>query len=287
MATKPRTQAQEQAQELCRIAARALRASDAEEAESSARQALSLAPGERGASYLLGLALLALGRAADAVEPLECAAEDNADPAVATNLATALAQSGKEKEALAALRRASEAQPPFAPAFLRLGRLLHIRGHILEAKAALKRAVELAPDDADAWLGFADTLTDLGESRDARTAYERALALRPDWILARQGIVRALMDEGEFAPAIAMLEVLAARAPEDASILLDLGYSLQESGRLKEALAVYGRAAAVEPRAYKQALHSLIGAARGTFWLRPSASAKSLPPPRRQGKPEK
>ena len=283
MATKRRTQAEEQAAELCRIAARALRRGDGEAAEASARQALSLSPGERGAAYLLGLALLALGRSLEAVEPLQRAAEGSADPAVATNLATALAQSGKEKEALATLERACAAAPPFAPAFLRLGRLLHIRGHILEAKAALARATELTPDDAEAWLGLADTLTDLGEPRAARAAYARALALRAEWKEARQGVVRTLMDEGEFAPAIALLEALVARAPEDVTLLLDLAYCQQESGRLEAALRLYARAATLDPRAYKQALHSLIGAARGTFWLRPSAAARSLSPPRPRG----
>lgn len=280
MARKQRTLGEEQAAELCRSAVRALKAGDAEAAEGFAREALAGSPGDRSASYLLGLALLALGRSAEAVEPLQAAAEGNADPAVGTNLATALAQSGREKEALAALVRATQQAPPFPPAFLRLGRLLHIRGRIVEAKAALKRAVELAPGDADGWMGFADTLTDLGEPPAARAAYTRALGLRPGWAQAQQGVIRTLVDEGKFEAAIPMLRELAARAPDDAIILLDLAYCLQETGQLKAALAAYARAAAADPHAYKQALHSLIGAARGTFWLRPSASAKNLPPPR-------
>ncbi len=269
-----------QAAELRRRAVRALKAGDAAAAEALARQSLGAAADDRGTLYLLGLALLALGRSADAVEPLQGAAEGNPDPAVETNLATALAQSGKEKEALEWLERATSREPPFAPAFTRIGRLLHIRGSIVAARTALARAVELAPDDSEAWFNLADTLTDLGETRPARDAYTRALALRPGWSQARVGIVRTLMDEGNYEAPIGILRRLIASEPEDAAALLDLAFCLQETGRLEEALESYRRAAAADPRAYKQSLHSLIGAARGTFWLRPSAAVKKLPPPR-------
>ncbi|MFI4986819.1 MAG: tetratricopeptide repeat protein [Alphaproteobacteria bacterium] len=277
METKRPNAGAERAADLRQRAARALRAGDAGSAEALARQSLAANPQDRGALYLLGLALLGLGRSADAVEPLQAAAQGNPDPAVETNLATALAQSGREKEALEWLARAASREPPFAPAFVRLGRLLHIRGRIVEAKAALQRAVELAPEDGDALLAYADALTDLGESRAARIVYTQALGVRPGWTQAQQGIVRTLMDEANFEAPIAMLRRLAAREPKEVSILLDLAYCLQEAGRLEEALAIYGRAAETDPRAYKKALHSLIGAARGTFWLRPSVAAKKLP----------
>ena len=265
--------------ELLRSAARSLKGGDAEAAESFARRALALSPSERGALYLHGLALLSLGQAAAAVEPLEGAAKGNPDPAVETNLAAALEQSGKEKEALAWLERAASRSPPFAPAFFRLGRLLHLLNRLVEAKAALRRAVELVPGDAEASAALAEVLTELGEARAARDAYTRALAARPGWPQARRGIARTLMDEGDYTAAAAILGRLVEDSPADTTSLLDLAFSLQELGRLEDALATYAKAAAVDPGAYKQALHSLISAARGTFWLRPSAAAKKLPRP--------
>ena len=266
-----------QAAGLLRRAAQALKAGQPEAAEALTRQALALAPGERGALYLNGLALLSLGRPEAALAPLERAAEGTADPAVETNLAMALAQTGKEKEAVQWLERAVARMPAFAPAFLHLGRLVHQKNRVVEAKALLARAVELAPGDADALVALAETFMDLGEAHAARALFERALAARPGWPQARQGSARAIMDEGNYEAALAHLRRLAAEEPQDASVLLDLASCLQELGRLEEALAAYRRAAAADPRAYRQALTCLIGAARGTFWLRPSVAAEKLP----------
>jgi Flp pilus assembly protein TadD len=279
MATKQASERDQQTAELLRGAARALRGGEAETAEAFARQALALSPRERGALYLHGLALLTLGRAAEAIAPLEGAAEGNPDPAVETNLATALAQAGKEEEALAWLERAVSRTPPFAQAFFRLGALLHMRTRLADAKGVLQRAVELAPELADAWAALAEVLTELGETRAARDAYTQALAARPRWPQARRGIARTLMDEGEFKAAVALLRRLLEETPADAHSLLDLAFSLQELGQFEAALTAYRQAAEVNPGAYKQALHSMVGAARGTFWLRPSALAKKLPRP--------
>jgi len=265
--------------ELLRSAARSLKGGDAAAAESFARRALALSPSERGALYLHGLALLSLGQAAAAVEPLKGAAEGNPDPAVETNLATALAQSGKKKEALAWLERAASRIPPFAPAFFRLGVVLHLHHRLIDAKAALRRAVELAETDGDPWLALGEVLSELGEAREARAAYSRALSLRPGWRQARRGIARTLMDEGDFTAAVAILRRLIEENRTDVRSILDLAFSLQELGQFEEALNTYRQAYGVNPKAYKQAMHNLIGASRGTFWLRSSDAAKRMPRP--------
>jgi len=269
-----------QAAELLRGAVRALKRGDAEAAESLAQQACAMAPGDNRAPFIHGLALLTLGRPEAAVAPLEAAAKDNPDPAVETNLGTALAQCGRDGEALACFRRAVSREPPFPQAFFRLGVLLHLQHHLVEAKAVLQRAVALAPDDGEPQLVLADVLSELGETAATKDAYTRALALRPGWPQARRGIARTLMDTGDFAGAVAILRRLTEEDGGDTRSLLDLAFCLQELGAFDEALATYRQACTTNPRAYKQVLHSLLGASRGTFWLRPSELAKRLPRPR-------
>src|SRR4051794_13284690 len=68
----------------------ALQGGRPDEAERQARRVVAQAPGHRRALSLLGIALLASGRGAEAVEPLMAAANGAPDASIEANLAMAL-----------------------------------------------------------------------------------------------------------------------------------------------------------------------------------------------------
>lgn len=257
-------------------AAAALSGGRAAGAERLARVASAKAPGNRTALYLHGLALLAEGRAAEALLPLEAAAAGNPDPAVETNLAIALGQSGRVDEAITRLGRVTGREPPFAPAFQTLGMLLQMHERAREAEPVLRRAVALAPNDAQSWLGLGGVLLERAAPREARVAFARALAEAPGLPDALLGLGRALMDEGDFATAAERLAEVVARTAERADVHLELAYCLQELGRWDDAVTHYRNAVALAPGLYESALTGVSTAARGRFWLKPSAAAKIL-----------
>src|SRR4051812_35064331 len=109
-------------------AAAALQGGRPNDAERIVRDALTRAPDHRRALYLLGVALLACGRGAEAIAPFERLAQHGADAGLAANLAMALAQAGRLNDAIGWLQRATAEKPDFAVAFQKLGQLLQIVG---------------------------------------------------------------------------------------------------------------------------------------------------------------
>lgn len=111
-----------------------------------ARAALRRRPGSPEARNMAGVALLALGRAPEAVDEF---------------------------------RRALAARPAYASAHINLGSALAEQGDLATAIEHYSRAVHAEPGSAPAQLGLAMALEDDGRYADARTAYERAHALAP------------------------------------------------------------------------------------------------------------
>jgi len=92
------------------------------EAEQIARDVLNTDRRNAKALYVLGSALLMQGRPQDAIAPLEDAARGRHDGQSDTMLAIALRQAGRAEDAYSRLKRTTKRQPPYAAAFLELGR---------------------------------------------------------------------------------------------------------------------------------------------------------------------
>ena len=124
----------------------ALRMGRADSAERQLRAIQAAAPGEINSLRLLGVALLAQGKLAPAVEALE---------------------------------RAVAAAPDFPHARIDLARAYREVGRPEDARRELQRVLKQAPALEGAWLAYGDVLVDLEKYVDAKFAFEQARLLDP------------------------------------------------------------------------------------------------------------
>ncbi len=224
----------------------ALRSGRAQSAERWLRELSAERPGDANARWLLAVALLDQGRAADSVEILE------------TLLGGA---------------------PDFGDARVDLARAYRSAGEPAVAREHVRRVLEKHPHHALAWLAYGDALVDLEQYADARTAFERAAdcdperrrieaatkALIADDRRASEDLFRAILkDNAANVAALCGLAALslAADVPKDAERLLrhalrqsahlplawrGLGPTLLELGRLTEAEAAAKYLRTIEP----------------------------------------
>jgi tetratricopeptide (TPR) repeat protein len=88
------------------------------------------------------------------------------------------------KDALDALKRATELLPDDAESHSNLGNALRAHGRLLDAVQSHGRALEIKPDYAEAHNNLGSALQDLGHLEEAMASFQRALALKPDFALA-------------------------------------------------------------------------------------------------------
>ncbi|MBS0364618.1 MAG: sulfotransferase [Proteobacteria bacterium] len=124
----------------------ALRAGNAATAERALRTLALEQPRQRECQWLLGAALLDLGRGAESIAVLD----------------SLLAR-----------------EPGFAPARIDLARARRQAGQPHEARAIVREVLQKSPHEHLAWLAYGDILVDLGQYDDAREAFERARLTDP------------------------------------------------------------------------------------------------------------
>jgi tetratricopeptide (TPR) repeat protein len=131
---------------------------NAQAAVTELREAVRLQANRPDAHNMLGLALAAMGRNADAIEQYALALRERPAYAAARfNLATALAKAGKVDDAVDNLRRILADYPEDASAKARLSEALTLRGALLlrdgkrdDAVAQFDEALKLDPSNGDA-----------------------------------------------------------------------------------------------------------------------------------------
>jgi len=191
------------------------------------------------------------GRGVDAVQPYLV-------------LGDALLAAGRPADAASAFERAVERSPDLASAHARRGSALAGAGRERAARRAFRRALELEPDDPDAHRRFAEALLAWGRSAGARLHLERSLALRaalPDVLALLARLARRSGDAPRAAEHLRAAIALEPREVERYDLLAD---ALLEAGRRAEALEAlhHGRAAAPDDVRFPRrlALEALLAA---------------------------
>jgi tetratricopeptide (TPR) repeat protein len=257
-------------------AAHALGAQRPQEAQRIAEEFLRAEPRRGRALHILGCALLMQGRAEDSIAPLEAAARGRHDPEIETQLAMALAQTGRQEDALSRLKRTLKRHPAYAPAWHGLGSLLVSMQRYGEAIEALRRGVAAAPLMPEMSLQLGNVHLQQKNYAEAKAAFAQTLAIIPGFAEALFGLGKAHYATGDNAAAADCFRRCLRSSPDHNTAWLHLGHCLLELGEREAGEDCFRAAARGDAKRYGRALASLAASGRGRAWLRPSAAARFL-----------
>jgi tetratricopeptide (TPR) repeat protein len=253
----------------------ALNAGRAIEAERMAADLLKAKPDHPRALHILGYALIMQGRAQDAIAALEPAVRRRHDAELDTELAIALRRVGRTDDAQARLKRAIKRQPPFAAAFYELGCLLSSLERYDEAAEIFRRGLDGAPMMPELSIELGLALLAGRNSGAAVVAFTQALSISPNAPDALHGMANACQEVGRHREAATYFRRYLVTKPDHWSAWLGLGHSLLELGDRDAGYDCFRTAARGDAHC-GHALSSLVKAAHGRFWLRPSTAAQFL-----------
>lgn len=200
------------------------------------------------ANLVLGMGYLQRGRADLAEAPLRRAlAEDPDDGYRMAQLALALAQLGRSKEALplaegAVGRAPDEPMPMFVLAMVLLG-----LDRYKQAEARARELLEIEPDDADNLGLLAATLAPQRKWRAALEAAEDALEIDAEHETSTNIRATALIQLGEAEDADLALQATMNRDPENADTHENMGWAAMHRGEFKEARKHFREALRLDP----------------------------------------
>lgn len=219
-----------------------------EEVVATSREALQRDPSEADYYFMLGEALLRLGRAREAQPELEEAVRRHPHDATYHDvLACALWQQGAFEEAAAEFQEAVRLNPQHAPALNGSAAALVELGRSKEAAGILERAIRIDGRDGRLHANLGIALWSLGRPADALRSFRRAAQLRADSAAVQRNLGLALAASGATEPALAALRQAAKLRPDDAQARADLADALYAAGRSAEAAAVYDEATRLDP----------------------------------------
>ena len=219
-----------------------------DEADETARKAITIDPNNLDAYSILSTCQKAKGQYEDVVKT--CDKMISIDPKNAdsySNRGFALAAIGRHKEAIESYDRAIAIQPHLADAFVNRGNSLKNLERHDEAFVAYDKALALKPDLAEAWLGCGRVSFDLKRYDDALAAYDKAVALKPDLAEAWLGRGNVCLELKRNDDALVAYDKAVALKSDLAGAWLGRGNIFTELKRYEEAFAAYDKALALKP----------------------------------------
>jgi tetratricopeptide (TPR) repeat protein len=231
----------------------------------------------------LGLALIALGRAEEAVASAAVRSKSNRHRMWRTMVGLALQRLGRVDDAVASYQRSDCGTTDFADAYCNLGVIAGDRSQYAEAAECFRKAVQARPELPEPHYNLGCTLFGLNQAEEAigefQAAVQRRLATgrRSAWP-ASSAAPRAVRRRAR------MLQPGVQLAPEAAEARQRLALVLREMGRMQEAIAEFERAIALRP-GFAEALADLATAiqrlgdleAAATAWRRAIAADPGYP----------
>ena len=166
-----------------------------EELENRAQMLIELYPDSGVVWKMLGYSLQMEGK--DALTALRKATELLPDDAEAhNNLGIALKERGFFDDAMASYQRAVAIKPDFAAAHDNLGTVYKDIGLLDDAELSYCRAVAIKSDFAEAHNNLGTVRKNLGQIDNAEASYRRALVIKPDFAIAHFNLAAVLKSQG-------------------------------------------------------------------------------------------
>jgi predicted O-linked N-acetylglucosamine transferase (SPINDLY family) len=179
------------------------------------------------AGHLLGMLLAQTGREEEGLALLRRAVElDPQAPHFHGNLGNVLARMGRIEEAAECFRAALRLKEDYAEARQNLGVALERLGRLPEALVELERVVALRPGYAEAHQHRGNVLRKMGRLAEAMAAHQRAIALRADYAEAHHGLAAVYSEQGRAPEAAECYRQYLRLRPQSAPVHSDLLHTL-------------------------------------------------------------
>ncbi len=157
---------------------------------------------------------------------------------------------GDSEGSIAALKRALEAMPTYAPAILSMGSVEYQTGRIAEGRELFQSLLSLPKSTTDICqiIDKAGTfLTRIGAYEDGMALYRTAVKRYPDVPALFQGLGYCASKAGLHKEAVSANQRALDLEPENQKLVNDLGWSLVQAGRLRQARESLKRAVSMDP----------------------------------------
>ena len=157
---------------------------------------------------------------------------------------------GNAEASLAALRRSLSYKPDYAPALMSVGSAEYQMGRRAKGRKLFLSLLSLpknAPDVITCIDEAGDFLIHMRKYKDALELYRAAAARFPKTAAFHQGVGCCASHQRLFEEAVAASRRAFDLEPGNQELANDLGYSLYEEGRLKEAQMFLEKAVAMDP----------------------------------------
>ena len=206
------------------------------EAESLYARVLVIEPDNIDAEYLLGTALLQLGRIEEAIERLKNVVAKRPDVADAhNNLGVGYKAAGDWENAARSFQAALKIEPEYMQALFNLGAVMEQRGLLADAEKCYRRSIEIAPDDPEVRWAFANTLKSQSKWEAAEEAY-RAIPTGGDRELERRiQLAFVLVAQEKLADGEALYREILQSQPAFPEIHNSLSFIHERRGQLQSA----------------------------------------------------
>lgn len=154
-------------------------------------------------------------------------------------------------EAVDHLKRATELDPNYSPAYNLLGYSYRQQADYPNAEQAFKKYAELIPNDPNPYDSYGELLLKMGRFDDSLTQYHKALSVDPHFTASHFGISADLMYTGKSGEATAELQKMADQARNDGELrtaFFGMAVVAADSGKLDQALQAMDKEYAVAER---------------------------------------
>jgi Tfp pilus assembly protein PilF len=157
---------------------------------------------------------------------------------------------GDREGSIAALTRALEAMPTYAPAILSMGSILYQAGRIVEGRELFQSLLSLPRNTTDICqiIDEAGTfLTRFGAYEDGMALYRMAVKRYPDAAALFQGLGYCASNAGLHDEAVLANQRALELEPENQKLVNDLGWTLLQADRLPRARETLEQAVSMDP----------------------------------------
>ena len=157
---------------------------------------------------------------------------------------------GDSEGSIAALKRALEAMPTYAPAILSMGSVEYQAGRTAEGRELFQSLLSLPKNATDIRqiIDEAGTfLTGIGACEDGMAVYRAAVKRYPDVPALWQGLGYCASRAGLHEEAVSATQRALELEPENQELVNDLGWTLLQAGRLMQARETLERAVSMDP----------------------------------------